>query len=150
METRSWPNLAWAINLMCKLLGARAYGTMRRRTMQERGATVTGSKRTWGVGTAEQEINVREAEPSARHQQREGDCRRRSRSKTASNLSLRWVPTVLCLSATLGSGDSFTDRSPPGMARSNLGLRWVSTVLRPSAALESCDGFTDRSPPEMA
>eukprot|EP00959_Pyramimonas_sp_CCMP1952_P230053 4809800-Pyramimonas_sp.AAC.1 len=61
METRSWPKLAWAINLMCKLLGARAYGMMRRRTMQERGATAAGSKRTWGVGNAEQEKNAREA-----------------------------------------------------------------------------------------
>eukprot|EP00959_Pyramimonas_sp_CCMP1952_P109829 2297510-Pyramimonas_sp.AAC.1 len=67
--------------------------------MQERGATATGSKRAWGVGNAEQDKNVREAEPSARQQQREGECRRRARTKAASNLSLRWLPTVLCPSA---------------------------------------------------
>eukprot|EP00959_Pyramimonas_sp_CCMP1952_P097847 2045122-Pyramimonas_sp.AAC.1 len=31
-------------------------------------------------------------------------------------------PTVLCLSVALESGDRFTDRSPPGMARSSLSL----------------------------
>eukprot|EP00959_Pyramimonas_sp_CCMP1952_P017709 375458-Pyramimonas_sp.AAC.1 len=78
---------------------------MRRRTIQDRGATATGSKRTWRVGNAKQEKNVRETEPSARQQQRQGDCRRRTRTKAASNLSLRWLPTLLCPSAALESGD---------------------------------------------
>eukprot|EP00959_Pyramimonas_sp_CCMP1952_P110570 2313063-Pyramimonas_sp.AAC.1 len=63
-----------------------------------------------------------------------------------SNLSLRWVPTALCPSAALASGDS----SPPGMARSNLRLRWVPTALCRSAALESGDSLADRSPPGTA
>eukprot|EP00959_Pyramimonas_sp_CCMP1952_P030838 646490-Pyramimonas_sp.AAC.1 len=47
--------------LICKLLGTRASGMMRRRTIQQRGATTTGSKRTWGFGNEEQETNVRKA-----------------------------------------------------------------------------------------
>eukprot|EP00959_Pyramimonas_sp_CCMP1952_P455887 9472285-Pyramimonas_sp.AAC.1 len=73
-----------------------------------------------------------------------------------SNLNPPWVPTVLGPQAGLKSGDSFTDRSPPGMARSdlnprfvdrispgmarsNLSLRRVPTVLSPPAGLESGD-----------
>ena len=53
------------------------------------------------------------------------------------NLSLRRVPTPLGPSAALERGDSFADRSPPGMARSNrsprkTSLRW--TPQQPSKA----------------
>ena len=56
--------------------------------------------------------------------------------------------TVLGPPAGLENGDSFADRSPPGMARSNLGPPVALTVLGPPAGLESGDSFTDRSPPQ--
>eukprot|EP00959_Pyramimonas_sp_CCMP1952_P430375 9014166-Pyramimonas_sp.AAC.1 len=64
-----------------------------------------------------------------------------------SHLNPPWVPTVLGPPAALGSGDSFTDRSPPGVARSHLNPPRVHTVLGPTAAFESGSSFTDRSPP---
>eukprot|EP00959_Pyramimonas_sp_CCMP1952_P233266 4874452-Pyramimonas_sp.AAC.1 len=64
-----------------------------------------------------------------------------------SNLSLRWVPTVLAPPAGIESGGSFTDRSHPGMTRSNLSLRWVPTVLCPPSRLRKRRQFHRSQPP---
>ena len=61
--------------------------------------------------------------------------------------------------AALESGDTFTDRSPPGMARSNLNPRRTSLCWTPeqpskvatvSQIAAGGNSLTDRSPPGMA